>query len=152
MDFKQLQKLNQLNALRAKRFEKELSESKAILLKACNKVNKRDDEIKNINKENSELNQYSSNKDVTRSPTKREHVHIRKFWLNYDLEMHEYYYNQEVEDKNKAVINHNKTKHLWYKQKLKCGMISSLSKSSNNEINALKEDKEDEENQEYCIK
>jgi hypothetical protein len=151
MDAKQLNKLNELNTLRVKRYEKELAESKAKLLEACDKVNKRDSEIKKISNESEELNSYLSRVQVSKSPTKREYVHIRRFWLNYDLEMHEYYYNQEVDEKNVATSNHNKTRKLWYKQKLKTEKLSKIHKSFIREKDLQFENKEDEENQESII-
>ncbi|MEJ2622328.1 MAG: hypothetical protein P8163_19385 [Candidatus Thiodiazotropha sp.] len=152
MDAKQLHKLNKINELRVRRLEKELAESKVKLLEACDKVVKRDGEIKKINSETGELISYLTHEKVMSSPTKREHVHIRRFWLNYDLEMHEYYYNQEVDEKNEADLNHKKTSKLWNKQKLKTEKLSKIHKSLINADNIRHESMEDEENQESSIK
>jgi hypothetical protein len=151
MNAKQLHKLNQLNSLRVKRHEKKLSESKEKLLEACEKVIKRDKEIKTINNESGNLNIYLAREKVAKSPTKREYVHIRKFWLNYDLEMHEYYYNQEVDEQSAAVVHHNKIRKQWYKQKMKTEKLSKIYKTYTIENNMKNENQEDEDNQESLI-
>jgi hypothetical protein len=152
MDISQLKKLDKLNQLRVKRYEKQMAEKKVLYIDACEKVEQRNNEINNIKIENGDLNGYLKQDHVSCSPTKREYVHIRRFWLNYDLEMHEFYYTQEVDDKNNAQLKYDNSRQLWHKQKLKTEKLSKIHKSTSIEQNMKVENTEDEDNQESILK
>ena len=152
MDINQLKKLNRLNKIRVKRCEKQLAESKDLFHEACRKVDKRKLEISVIKNENNDLNTHLKKNYVSKSPVKREHVHIRRFWLNYDLEMHEYYYDQEIDEKSTTQSKYQESKNVWYKQKLKAEKLNNFYNSLSKERFVISENVEDEINQESKIK
>ncbi|MCG8067635.1 MAG: hypothetical protein JAY84_07205 [Candidatus Thiodiazotropha taylori] len=148
----QANKLIKLNKIRIRRQEKELTQAKMTYVESCKKVDSRNIQINQINSENKELLDYLSLQTTSKSPIKREYVKIRKFWLNYDLEMHEYYLAQEIDEKN---INHSEyqtEKKQWYKQKLKNEQLSLIRTKLLSKDNSYNENREDELCQENMIK
>ncbi|MCG8040482.1 MAG: hypothetical protein AB2688_12160 [Candidatus Thiodiazotropha taylori] len=144
MNKSQVNKLMKLNSIRIRRQEKKLSQAKMTYVESCEKVDRRNIQINLINSENKELLEYLSLQTTSKSPIKREYVKIRKFWLNYDLEMHEYYLVQENDEKN---INHSEyqsEKKQWYKQKLKNEQLSLIRTKVLSRDNSNIENREDE--------
>lgn len=148
----QANKLIKLNIIRIRRQEKKLTQAKMTYVESCKKVDSRNIQINQINYENKKLLDYLSLQTTSKSPIKREYVKIRKFWLNYDLEMHEYYLVQEIDEKN---INHSEyqtEKKQWYKQKLKNEQLSLIRTKLLSKDNSYNENREDELCQENMIK
>jgi hypothetical protein len=148
MDIDTLDKLVQLQKVRVRAHEKKLAQEKKAYLEACEKLEQRKKEINTINSEHKGLNEYISNKIVAESPTKRERVHIRRFWLNYDLEMHEYYHEQENIAKEEAHEQYTACKNHWMREKQKSLQLKYILKNENQALSALIDNRDDELSQE----
>jgi hypothetical protein len=148
MDENNIDKLNRLQKIRVRSLEKKMLKEKLDYLSSCKKVEERAEEIDKITNEKKVLNKYITYDHVSESPIKREFVNVRKFWLNYDLEMHEYYENQERQNKNEAEELYNKRKQQWNKQKQKSESINKYNASKQNILRAIEENTEDEISQE----
>ncbi|MEW8350502.1 MAG: hypothetical protein AB2687_19520 [Candidatus Thiodiazotropha taylori] len=152
MNKSQANKLIKLNKIRIRRQEKKLTQAKMTYVESCKKVDSRNIQINQINSENKELLDYLSLQTTSKSPIKREYVKIRKFWLNYDLEMHEYYLVQEIDEKNINDSEYQTEKKQWYKQKLKNEQLSLIRTKLLSKDNSYNENREDELCQENMIK
>lgn len=148
MEENNIDKLSRLQKIRVRSLEKKMIEDKINYLSTCKKVEERTAEINTIKNEKGYLNKYITNEHVSESPIKREFVHVRRFWLNYDLEMHEYYYNQEVQNQNEAEELYNQRKQLWNKLKQKTEGINKYNICNKNKIRTKDENSEDELSQE----
>jgi hypothetical protein len=114
-----LEKLLRLQKVRIRAYEKKMNQDKQAYISAKEDLMKREQEITKIKDEHKDLNVYSDRPDVLESPVKRDFVKVRRFWLNYDLEMHEYYHVQDVEDHDQAKSNYDNARSTWMKAKLK---------------------------------
>jgi hypothetical protein len=114
-----LEKLLRLQKVRIRVYEKKMNQNKQAYIEAKEELLKREHEITKIKDEHKDLRLYSDRSDVLESPVKRDYVKVRRYWLNYDLEMHEYYYEQEVEDHDQAKNNYDNARSTWMKAKLK---------------------------------
>jgi hypothetical protein len=108
MDSNMTKKLHKLQKLRIRSIEKQLLHDKKEYLESCEKVHKRESEINNINYEKNTLKNHIKVTEVSESPVKRERVNIRRYWLNYDLEMHEYYHEHELKKEKRKKNNMKK--------------------------------------------
>ncbi|MCG7901287.1 hypothetical protein A3194_14340 [Candidatus Thiodiazotropha endoloripes] len=151
MNKSQISKLNKLNDLRVKKQEKQLKHSKYLYLESCEKVETRSCQINHLKKEKKGLLKYSKLETTLNSPTKREFVHIKRYWLNYDLEMHEYYLDQEIDERNTKHSQYERDKKIWYLQMLKKQKLSILHNNVCIEENAILDNSEDDINQENSI-
>ncbi|MCG7984708.1 MAG: hypothetical protein JAY90_18400 [Candidatus Thiodiazotropha lotti] len=152
MDRSQIKKLNKLNDLRLKRQEKKIKQAKLSYIEACKKVENRNTQINDIKGQKQDLTKYLKIESNSKSPIKREYVQIRRFWLNYDLEMHEYYLEQELDERSTNHKNYQSDKKIWHKQKLKTEKLSELYVKSCKQHNSLIENREDEVSQEHMVK
>jgi hypothetical protein len=148
MDIDKLDKLVQLQKVRIRAHEKKLALEKKAYLEASQKLEQRKKEINAINGEHKNLNRYIRNQIVAESPTKRERVYKRRFWLNYDLEMHEYYHEQEIISKEEAYEQYTACKNNWMREKQKSQQLRSTLKNENQKQCALIEYRDDELSQE----
>jgi hypothetical protein len=126
MDSNMTKKLHKLQKLRIRSIEKQLLHDKKEYLESCEKVHKRESEINNINYEKNTLKNHIKVTEVSESPVKRERVNIRRYWLNYDLEMHEYYHEHEAEEREEKKEQYEKRKKNWFKEKLKAEKFKNL--------------------------
>lgn len=152
MDIVTLTKLNKLQVIRVRTQERLLTIDKKSYVDACDTLEKRNTTIQNIQNEKEALNVYISTSYVKESPTHRERVHIRRFWLEYDLEMHEYYHEQELNKKNEAEISYLQRKKLWNKEKQKSTLLTKKLSKFKILHTAVLENREDEISQEDSFK
>ena len=151
MDKQTLNKLKQLQKIRVRTQEKLLSIDKKSYMDACDVLEKRNSSISDIHEENNRVNTYASNDYVIESPVHRDRVHIRKFWLDYDLEMHEYYHEQELNSKIDAESVYVSRKKLWNKEKQKSDLLNKRLSKLMIQENALAENRDDELSQEDTV-
>ncbi|MBW9268590.1 MAG: hypothetical protein K1566_03000 [Candidatus Thiodiazotropha sp. (ex. Lucinisca nassula)] len=144
MNKSQVNKLIRLNDLRVRRQEKKLSQTKITYLESCGKVESRNTQINLISTENKHLLEYLSLQTTSKSPIKREYVMIRKFWLSYDLEMHEYYLVQEIDEKNINLSKYQTEKKEWYKHIVRKTQLSLMQTKLLSKEKSKAENSEDE--------
>ncbi|MES9938952.1 MAG: hypothetical protein ABW104_04170 [Candidatus Thiodiazotropha sp. 6PLUC2] len=119
---------------------------------ACHNLSERNKSITTIHNEKDTLKKYCNEKYVSESPTHRERVHVRNFWLNYDLEMHEYYHEQEVTTKTESEHKYSERKKTWNKEKQKNILLNNNLKSTLSTRSSVMENKEDEYSQEDIMR
>jgi hypothetical protein len=139
-----LKRLMSLQHSRLSSQEKMLNQAQKDYKQACQVLKERKDNIKIINKRIESVYGYLSIRSVNTNIEKVDRCSTYLFWLNYDLEMHEYYLSQEeekVEEANKRYLSVRKD---WYKQKQKIEKFNELYIHSNNRQYAIKEELEDE--------
>ena len=144
LDIDSLKKILRLQKVRIRAHEKELLERKKAYDEAIEKLDQRNNEIHHIQTEHTGLRSYLNNNHVSESPVKRQYVHVRRFWLNYDLEMHEYYRDQEQNNYDKAKEKYNNSKQAWLREKLKSNKFHDELSSSVNKHQAVIENRHDE--------
>jgi hypothetical protein len=119
IDINSIGNLLRLQKVRIRSYEKKLEDDKKAYKDAYEKLCKRNEEISNIQRERNGIRGYVEQHVVSSSPVKREYAHTRRFWLNYDLEMHEYYLEGEKAALDEAKIQYESSKNIWLKEKLK---------------------------------
>jgi hypothetical protein len=124
IDIDSIGNLLRLQKVRIRSYEKKLEDDKKAYNDAYEKLCKRNEEISNIHQEHMDVRSYVEQHVVSSSPVKREYAHTRRFWLNYDLEMHEYYLEEEKAALDEARIQYETTKNIWLREKLKSKRLS----------------------------
>jgi hypothetical protein len=122
----QISKILRLQSVRIRRYEREMFDKRNAYLESDQKVKQRESEIQKINQTHSDLNNYRDSDGVLSSPNKMDLLKIKRYWLNYDLEMHEYYHQGEVNEKEEANQEYSKSRNIWLKEKLKSHMMKEL--------------------------
>ena len=143
-----LEKLLRLQKVRIRSYEKKLAEDKRSYLEARDKLNQRNNEIDSIQNQHEDIKGYLSMQHVSNSPVKTEYAHIRRFWLNYDLEMHEYYRDQENIDHDDAKNKYETSKKEWLRERMKSNRLNNEFKAFAAKKNVIIENTQDEVSQE----
>jgi flagellar biosynthesis chaperone FliJ len=121
-----LEKLLQIEQLRLDSEEKKLNKTQEEYRQACNKRNERIGIIDNLKGRKGELYQYLLKDEVMVSPNRLVRCHDERFWLNYDLEMHEYYLTQEEESVAETREAYEHARISWMRQKNKTEKLKDI--------------------------
>ncbi|MEJ2612139.1 MAG: hypothetical protein P8179_19235 [Candidatus Thiodiazotropha sp.] len=136
----QLSKILRLQSVRIRRYEREMFDKRNAYLESDKKVKQRESEIQNIHQTHSDLNNYRNSEGVLSSPNKMDLLKIKRYWLNYDLEMHEYYHQGEVSEKDEANQEYLKSRNIWLKEKLKSHMMETLQLDFSAQVEDIQDD------------
>ncbi|MEJ2405404.1 MAG: hypothetical protein P8171_14105 [Candidatus Thiodiazotropha sp.] len=136
----QLSKILRLQSVRIRRYERDMLDKRNAYLESDQKVKQRESEIQKIHQTHSDLNNYRNSDDVVSSPNKMELLKVKRYWLNYDLEMHEYYHQGEVSEKDEANQEYSKSRNIWLKEKLKSHMMESLQLDVSAQVGDIQDD------------
>jgi hypothetical protein len=124
--------------------EKSLSEKHKEYMEACGKLEERESIIRKLNAQSNNLNHYTNSICQSYSVLSLLQVETSRFWNSYDLEMHEYYLNQEKTEVSDKKIQHDEIKKVWLKQKLKADKFEAMYKQEMTKNINIKSEREEE--------
>jgi hypothetical protein len=133
--------------------EKLLSDAHKEYLKACKIIEQRKKQIEFIKYKEKKVNEYISKVQMNHcyiidSIHKVANV---KYWIDYDLEMHEYYLSQERVELDSKETKYIESRQKWLQQKKKLEYIKDIFKKSKMHINMKRHDLEDSDIQEVIF-
>jgi hypothetical protein len=140
----ELKRLLKIQISRLTAHEKNLKQAQLEYKEAYAALNERRDNINLIKERIDNVYQYSTLDSESISPEKIDRCNVYLFWLNYDLEMHEYYHTQEEGRYEEANNQYITAKSSWYKQKQKTEKLNDIYIRNDNAQRALVEEMEDE--------
>jgi hypothetical protein len=140
--------LLQIQKARFSADENRLKQAQQAFLQAESVLNERTTTILTIKKDINNTYDYMSYKDSSSYAERISRGDAYLFWLNYDLEMHEYYLAQEEERLNETKNEYIIAKQHWYKQKTKIDKLNEMYLHNKKMINAENEESEEESNYE----
>jgi hypothetical protein len=119
-------------------------------LEACNVLDHRNKAIESLNSDKAKVKAYANKmylNDLYSRESKLREGDV-KYWIEYDLELHEYYLTQEREKLEEAHSEYIKIRRSWMQQKRKYETINNMIVKSKRRIINRMYEKEEEEMQE----
>jgi hypothetical protein len=139
-----LKRLLKIQLSRLTAHEKMLKQARYEYKEAYETLKERKENINLIKQKIDNVYDYSTLKSGHTTPEMFNSCNSYLFWLNYDLEMHEYYHNQEEDRVKQTNTQYLIAKHNWYKQKRKSEKLNELYVNNKNIQQIKKEEQEDE--------
>jgi ATP-dependent Clp protease ATP-binding subunit ClpA len=144
IDSAKLRMLLQIQQAKLTVEERSLKQAQHEYTEAFNQKKEREEKVSSIKNKVIKLQKYISLDKNYCSPDNVNRANIYRFWLNYDLEMHEYYLSQEEKKLEKAKSQYESARRSWMKQKIKTDNLSDMHKQQKNTELSTKEEIEDE--------
>jgi hypothetical protein len=128
---KRLDYLKKILETRLIKDEKLLSDAHKEYINAYDVLEKRKSLIERLNVDKKRFKEYVNSHNLYGNYTLETRVREEdtKYWINYDMELHEYYYSQEKVELDEKEHDYNNKRKVWMKQKKK---IESLEKMYRN--------------------
>lgn len=146
-------KLLQIYEIRLVTEEKRLIQARIEYQQACEKKRDRMDNIHLVNEQKNSLYRYLIQNDVANSPEKLNRSHEHRFWLNYDLEMHEYYLAIEEEAVAETKEKYQLLRDRWMRVKRKIEKLTTMYKhQANKEWIRFDENEEESSYEDMVVK
>ncbi|MET0026418.1 MAG: hypothetical protein ABW101_02175 [Candidatus Thiodiazotropha sp.] len=123
---KHLLELSRLQKVRLRKYQKQMLKERTDYLESENKLELRLSQINSIGDEKDNLRELQNQFFYATSPLNMDKIKIRKYWLQYDMEMHEYYKNIEEEEKSNNHIKYISSKNKWIRENQKTEIIDNL--------------------------
>jgi hypothetical protein len=136
--------LLRIQQVRLTKDEKNFREAQQKYQMAEKLLDERQNNILVIKKQIKDTYDYMTLSTSRSSPERINRGDAYLFWLNYDLDMHEYYFSQEKDRVNEAKKNYKIAKKHWYKRKIKIKKLKETYLYKKNMINTNKEAIEEE--------
>ncbi len=144
----QANQLLRLHKMRVKACETRYHVAKNKRDEAAEDVRQRQASITRLKNEHSDLFCYLDDVAVVESPIKVERMHIRRYWLEYDLEKDEYYLELDIQALNEADEDVAKAKGEWLRARYRESGAEKMLKETQREIALVEEQSQELENEE----
>jgi chromosome segregation ATPase len=130
----QLAQLLKLHQKRVKACESRYHEAVKERDKAAEDVHTRQASITQLETERSDLFRYLDEPAVLQSPAKVERVHVRRYWVEYDLEKHEYYLDLDQQALEEADEQLKTAKADWLRARYRESGVQNMYRNTLREI------------------